>query len=159
MDFCLVRLVLILLLFPGEVLFAQTDEILFIGNSFTFGGASRVVHDHGGVPGLVEALARSQGKSLGTSMRAISGYDWSDHLSNPATGKALRALKWTWVVLQDLSTRPTHVGDVRGFLQDGEELSRRIARNSPGTGILLFETWARQPGVFYHRHPGNSFER
>jgi hypothetical protein len=73
---------------------------------------------------------------------------WSYHLAQPETAAAL-AKKWTWVVLQDLSTRPTHIGDVPHFMQDGETFSDRIAKTSPTAGIVLFETWARPPGNFY----------
>ncbi len=58
------------------------------------------------------------------------------------------ARPYDWVVLQDYSTRPTHMGDVAAFMHDGETFSDRIAAASPKAGIVLYETWARPP-VFY----------
>jgi hypothetical protein len=135
----------------------RADDILFIGNSFTSGAAAPVVQKYGGVPALFEEMARAQGRPVETFALTASGKDWSYHLSQPATGRALRAKKWAWVVLQDLSTRPTHIGDVKKFLQDGNAFSKKIAAESPTAGILLFETWARPPGPFYQVAPGNGF--
>ncbi len=55
----------------------------------------------------------------------------------------LNAKTWAWVVLQDFSSRPTHVGNIPQFMKDGETFSDRIAQNSPHAGILLYETWPR----------------
>ena len=77
------------------------------------------------------------------------GKDWAWHLAQPATEKALGSKTWTWVVLQDFSTRPTRLGNVEQFIRDGETFSERIAKSSPHAGIILYETWARPPGVFY----------
>jgi len=151
------RSALFLLLLAVCASSTQADEILFIGNSFTFAAAAPEVRIHGGVPGLFEQIARGHGEQVETSTLAVGGADWSYHLANPATDAALGAKKWTWVVLQDLSTRPTHVGDVKGFMLDGEKFSRKIAANSSTTGILIYETWARQGDAFYQRAPGNSF--
>jgi hypothetical protein len=83
--------------------------------------------------------------------------DWSYHLGQPATDKALGLKSWTWVVLQDHSLRPTSAGNAVQFLRDGEVFSQRIASISPHAGILLYETWARPPGEFYQKRPGNVF--
>jgi hypothetical protein len=136
---------------------ARADDILFIGNSFTFGGSALVIQKNGGVPRLVEEIARAKGRNLTVSAVTVGGKDWSYHLAQPATEKALRSKMWTWVVLQDFSTRPTRIGDIQKFLGDGETFSERIAQTSPNAGILLFETWARPPGLFYRTPPANAF--
>ncbi|MCE0523609.1 MAG: hypothetical protein LV480_11940 [Methylacidiphilales bacterium] len=135
----------------------RADNVLFIGNSFTLGAGSPVLGKDGGLAALFQAIARAKGRHVAASAVAVGGKDWSYHLAQPATARALGSKTWTWVVLQDYSTRPTHVGDVKQFMRDGETFSKRIARTSPAAGILLFETWARPPGAFYNGKPGHDF--
>jgi hypothetical protein len=135
----------------------RADDILFIGNSFTFGGGALVVQKNGGVPKLFEAVARAKGHPVMAFALTAGGRGWNYHLAQPRTGRALGAKTWTWVVLQDLSTRPTQIGDEAKFLADGETFSDRIAEHSPNAGIVLYETWARPAGKFYETPPGNAF--
>src|SRR5438309_1637268 len=86
------------------------EDILFIGNSFTFGAGDQAIQKYGGIPKLVEAIAASKGKTVTTMMVAVGGKDWGFHLQQPKTAEALAARKWDWVVLQDFSTKPTHLG-------------------------------------------------
>jgi hypothetical protein len=136
---------------------SRADDVLFIGNSFTFGGSALVAQRNGGVPKLFEAIARAKGHRVTAFALTAGGRDWSWHLAQARTENALRAKVWSWVVLQDLSTRPTQIGDEAKFLADGETFSDRIAVNSPGAGIVLYETWARPAGKFYQTPPGNAF--
>ena len=133
------------------------DDVLFFGNSFTFGAGAPVVKRNGGVPKLFEEIARARGRQVTASAVTRSGEDWEYHLAQPETAAALKAKTWTWVVLQDLSTRPTHAGDIVQFMHDGETFSDRIAAHSPRAGIVLFETWARPAGTFYSVKPGHDF--
>ena len=135
----------------------RADDVLFIGNSFTFGGGALVVQRNGGVPKLFQVIARAKGHEVTAFALTAGGRDWSYHLAQPRTERALMAKTWTWVVLQDLSTRPTQMGDEAKFLADGETFSDRIAVNSPAAGIVLYETWARPAGQFYETPPGNVF--
>jgi hypothetical protein len=128
---------------------ARADDILFIGNSFTIGVSAPAVKNNGGVPKLFEAIATAKGRKVNANAVMAGGKDWAYHLAQPVTNQVLQSKTWTWVVLQDASTRPTHVGDVPAFMKDGETFSDRIAAKSPHAGILLFETWARPPGSFY----------
>jgi hypothetical protein len=101
------------------------------------------------VPKLFAEIAMAKGREVATAAVTAGGKDWAWHLTQPATGKALGSKPWTWVVLQDFSTRPTRLGKVEQFIRDGETFSERIAQNSPHAGIILYETWARPPGAFY----------
>ena len=134
----------------------RADNVLFVGNSFTFGAEAPMVVLYGGVPKLFEAIARAKGKEVTAWSVVGPGKDFAWHLKQPATANALAARTWNWVVLQDYSTRPTHVGDIPGFLRDGATFSDRIAVASPHAGIILYETWAR-PAVFYTGAPGHDF--
>jgi hypothetical protein len=132
---------------------ARADDILFIGNSFTYGATAPAVAKNGGVPRLVKEIALVKGREITTDAVTAGGADWSYHLAQPGTDKALGAKNWTWVVLQDQSMRPTHAGNVDQFLRDGEVFSERMEKISSHAGILLFETWARPPGAFYSGKP------
>jgi hypothetical protein len=155
---CMRAILAALLLFVSVVtLPSRAHDVLFIGNSFTYGATAPAVEKNGGVPKLFEEIARAKGKQVEATAVTAGGKDWTYHLAQPPTARALAAKVWTWVVLQDYSTRPTHIGNVQGFLQDGETFSDRIAQHSPQAGIVLYATWARPPGVFYQKPPGNGF--
>jgi len=111
------------------------------------------VSKHGGVPKLFEAIAAAKGRQVSTSAVTKGGQSWEYHLAQPTTEKALASKVWTWVVLQDFSTRPTTGGNIKQFMADGETFSDRIAATSPKAGIVLYETWARPPGAFYKDMP------
>jgi hypothetical protein len=133
---------------------ARADDVLFIGNSFTFGATALAVQKNGGVPKLFEEIATAKGRQVATSAVTSGGKDWAWHLAQPATEQALGSKSWTWVVLQDFSTRPTRLGHVEEFIHDGEVFSERIAqKTSRHAGIVLYETWARPPGAFYLSKP------
>jgi hypothetical protein len=148
---------LLFALLAAASLSVRADDVLFIGNSFTFGETAPLVKLYGGVPKLFEQIAIAKGKTVSTSAVTAGGKDWSYHLAQPATAAALASKTWTWVVLQDYSTRPTHMGDIAQFMKDGETFSDRIAKTSPAAGILLYETWARPPGSFYVGDPARGF--
>lgn len=126
------------------------ENILFIGNSFTYGFGCPAVQNIGGVPKLVEVIAAAKGRKAAVAMRAGAKEDWSCHLSEPKTERALHARTWNWVVLQDSSTKPTRMGNLTRFLENGKALYHRIRDHSPGTMIVLYETWARGGGYNYY---------
>jgi len=135
------------LYFPGGL---RAEDALFIGNSYTYGGPEKVIADHGGVPKLVEAIAISKGKSLTTLQLASGGKAWWFHLQQSRTEQALSAKNWDWVVLQDFSTEPTHVGKPDEFFKSGETFYQRIRHHSPKAKIVLYETWARPKGSQFY---------
>jgi hypothetical protein len=155
--FSRLRLIVLVLLLANSIPDARGENVLFFGNSFTFGASVPILHAHGGVPKLVEAIARAKGFDMFADSVTAGGMNWSYHLAQPVTAQALANRVWDWVVLQDESTRPTRIGNVGQFMRDGEIFSDRIAQHSPHAGILLFETWARPPGFFYLHPDGNRF--
>ena len=126
------------------------ENILFIGNSLTYGFGCPTVQGLGGVPKLVELIAAAKGHKTAVAMRAGAKEDWSCHLREPKTAAALHARHWNWVVLQDSSTRPTRLGNLGRFLDNGKTLYHRIRDHSPDTMIVLYETWARGGGYSYY---------
>jgi hypothetical protein len=151
------RLLCLCALVADASLPAKADDILFFGNSFTFGASVPGLSDHGGVPKMVEAIARAEEHHMAVASLSAPGVDWSWHLAQPATAAALSSKVWTWIVLQDYSTRPTRMGNVPQFMRDGAIFSDRIAQHSPRAGIVLYETWARPPGDFYKTSGGRQF--
>ena len=121
---------------------ALADDVLFFGNSFTMGSGDRAASELGGVPKLVEAIATSKGKKMTTVLVGAGGKDWGFHLAQPKTDEALTSKKWDWVVLQDLSTMPTRLGNIEQHRKNGEAFYRRIREKSPGAKVELYETWA-----------------
>jgi hypothetical protein len=136
---------------------AHADDVLFFGNSFTFGATVPGLSEHGGVPKMVEVIARAKAHAMSADSLTSPGVTFGYHLAQPATAAALASKVWTWVVLQDYSTEPTRMGDVSQFIRNGVTFSERIARHSPQAGIVLYETWARPPGVFYKTSGGRQF--
>ena len=122
------------------------EKILFVGNSFTFAAGAQAVTKLGGVPKLVEVIAAVKGRKAEVSMVVGGGKDWAYHLRQPETETALASKKWNWVVLQNFSTKPTHIGNLPEVLTNGEIFYKRIRRHSPEAGVVLYETWARGPG-------------
>src|ERR1700729_813607 len=81
------RHALFLLLVALASLSARADDVLFIGNSFTYGATAPAVQKNGGVPKLFEAIALAKGKQAATSAVTAGGKDWSYHLAQPVTAK------------------------------------------------------------------------
>ena len=123
------------------------QNVLFIGNSYTYGGEEAAVRDHGGVPKMVEAIAVSKGKK-GVRCLGLTapGRGWGFHLSNSTTYSTLKLKNWDLVVLQDYSTISTHLGDRSQFFYYGTALYHKIMAESKKTRIVLYETWARGKG-------------
>jgi len=133
----MLKFLLILSIFLAPAL--RAEQILFIGNSFTFVNK---------VPSLVESIAGSRGKSIVTAAVTKGGQGWAYHLKTPATDLALESKPWDWVVLQDYSLNATHAGNIDDFMKNGRMFYDRIASESPHANIILYETWAYSP-----RHP------
>jgi hypothetical protein len=141
----------------GSVTAFCTENILFVGNSFTFAAGAPPVEKLGGVPKLVEAIAAAKGQKIETTMVSSGGKDWGWHLQQPATETALSAKQWNWVVLQDYSTKTTHMGNLSDSLANAETFYKRIRKGSPAAGIVLYETWAR--GIGHSFYTGTSTKK
>lgn len=122
----------------------HADEALFIGNSYTYGGSVAPVKSNGGVPKLVELIAASKGKKLAVKTVAVGGKDWGFHLQRTETYDALKERPWTWIVLQDYSTKSTHIGNAEEFFQNGGIFYQKAKEATPQAKIMLYQTWARE---------------
>jgi hypothetical protein len=147
---CRIKILLLLaMIVLPSVVFAQ-PKILFIGNSFTYGGsdATNKTMKLGGVPALFSLLAQAGGQPKPeTEMITTGGQDFRFHNSHAATLTAINEQPWDYVVLQNYSTEPTHLVDGKHSLTNhyiyGTALYQRVMSNNPATHVILYETWSR----------------
>jgi hypothetical protein len=119
-------------------------NILFFGNSFLEGqGGSRTV------PSLVSAIATAAGHDTPTTgLIASDGADLGLFTSiTPAQIDLFASASgpWNFVVMQDFSTQPTHIGNVAAHRANAVALYQATAAHSANVVPVLFETWARGP--------------
>ena len=121
-------------------------RILFVGNSFTFGGP---------VPTIVDILANDAGwPDPYVRYSAFGGESLQGHRGRPETLALVDEGAWDVVVLQEYSTRPTDGrGDPEQFKEDATWFHDRIKASSPNARVILFETWAREADHSYY--PGS----
>jgi len=132
--------------------------ILFFGNSFTLGIGSTEAQNAGGVPGVVQALAAAAGHAAPhVENAAVSGQTLTWHLANnlavivsPQDFTPDPGFQWDVVVIQDFSTRPTHIGNLPLFRSDVVDIYAAVRAHSPDAAPVLYETWARGPGHSYY---------
>ncbi|EJD50905.1 hypothetical protein AURDEDRAFT_182241 [Auricularia subglabra TFB-10046 SS5] len=150
---------------------AAAANILFVGDSFTYGNSDPVLSynkdaitdangtGYGGVPGIFKKLV---GSSYNVTIEAVTGLDGSTleyHFENHAA--VLADPKWDVVVLQEagnIPLPPTH-GDRALFVQGVTGIADLVRKNAgEDTKIWLFETWATPAQVYpddeiYHNVP------
>ena len=73
----------IFILLLAAALTARADDVLFFGNSFTFGATAPKVQKNGGVPKLFEEIASAKGRQVGTAAVTGGGKDLAWHLAQP----------------------------------------------------------------------------
>jgi hypothetical protein len=135
----------------------QAQNILFVGNSFTFvprdvgiGTVTELNADKpGGVPALFQTLAVAGGKNPTVSMETVGGKTLQFHYE---TRKELIDKPWDIVVLQDYSTGPLlgENGDTKSFdsFRAHVPLLRDLfVAQNPQVKIWLYETWGRPDQV------------
>lgn len=147
---------------------ADARDILFVGNSFTF-GANSPVHRYrpdrvadlnndgvGGVPALFKTFADEAGLDWTVSLETAPGTDLAFHLANKR-GVIDRA--WDAVVLQGYSTldaaRP---GDPTRHIAAARALAELFRRRNPQVAVNLVATWSRadltyKPGGRWYGQP------
>jgi hypothetical protein len=150
MKNCWIKFFLLLVAIGLPSAVSAQPKILFIGNSFTYGGsdATNKTMKLGGVPALFSLLAQAGGQPKPeTKMITAGGQDFRYHNSHPATLAAIKSQPWNYVVLQNYSTEPTHMVDGKHSVTNhyiyGIALYQRVMSNNPTTHVILYETWSR----------------
>lgn len=128
-------------------------RVLFIGNSFTFGGRSAVqfyrkdlVTDlngdgRGGVPALVKAFALQAGVGIDVYHELIPGSGLERHLADKAEvlGRA-----WDHVVMHGYSTLDKDKpGDPARLIRSAKQMAEWLHKHNPNVNIWLEATWSR----------------
>lgn len=139
----------------------QAQNILFVGNSFTFVPSPLDVGTvtdlnagkPGGVPALFQALSEAGGKKPAVSMETVGGKTLQFHYE---TKKELINKSWDIVILQDYSTGPLPEADggtksLDSFRAHVPKLKELFTAQNPKVKIWLYETWARPDVVMKGR--------
>lgn len=132
---------------------AWAENILFIGNSFTFGATSPVLRYRpeqvtdlnregiGGVPAIFKVLTTQARLDYKVSLETSPGKNFDWHLANRLP---LIDRPWDVVILQGQSTldleRP---GDPTRLIESGRQLSDLLGRRNPSARIYYEATWSR----------------
>ena len=133
----------ILLLFMGGAIAlhtnAQSQRVLFIGNSYTY---------YNDLPQLLTQLAASAGEAVTTGQSTPPGHTLEQHSTNPATLDLIRQGDWDHVIIQEQSQRPAFPdGQVATqVLPYAQALVDSVRAYSPCANVVFYMTWGRQNG-------------
>lgn len=136
---------------------AQPLNIIFYGNSFTFGaGSSRPVDS------IFRDIATIAGHERPyTISAAVSGQDIEWHVNNNLqriTSSIPPGQNWDYVVMQEHSTKltraytgsPSFPASIEESKTTAVQLHDAVKQHSPNADPVLYQTWARGPGhAFY----------
>lgn len=146
------RILNTLLVVVFSALSLPAQQVVFVGNSFTFypgvKGIGRVVDLNGGkgggVPEIFDVLARAGGHTPEVHMETVGGKNLRFHYLEK---DFLLDRAWDVVVLQDYSTGPLIEGsDTKSYDSFRLYLLRfktLFTAKNPGVKIWLYETWGR----------------
>lgn len=156
-------LALTFLLLSTGTAFADTD-VLFVGNSFTYGWGSAARHYRpdtvidlngegvGGVPALFKSFADQAGLDYEVYLetRGGVGVDW--HLENKLGVIGRRP--WDQVVLQSYSTLDAEApGNPAKLVGTVTEMSEFLRSKNPDVEIYLTATWSRADQTYLPDRP------
>ena len=133
---------------------ARAETVLFVGNSFTFGGDSPRVQAFrpetvtdlnqegmGGVPALFKSFARQAGLAYDVSLETAPGMNLDFHYEQKAP---LIARAWDHVVVQGYSTLDADTpGDAAKIIDYSARLARLFHAANPRVDVRLVATWSR----------------
>ena len=146
-----VCLSIMLLLWSSGAARAEGLNLLFFGNSFSIG--NDLTYDVG-------RIAQADGHDTPTIVSDLAGgkdvdYHIAEVQKSPENNVAhadLAGGKWDFVIVQGYSTEATHVGDPEDFVDDMVTMANLVRNHANGQGakLVLFETWARQPGHSFY---------
>jgi hypothetical protein len=144
---------------------ASAKTILFVGNSFTYGELSPVMHFRtntvtdlngnrmGGVPALFKAFATQAGLDYDVSLETVPGVGLDYHYANK---RALLDRKWDEVVLQSFSTLDAaHPGDPSLLTKYAGAFADMLRKQNPNVKIYLTATWSRADMTYPPGTPWN----
>lgn len=152
------RLGLLTVLWAAAAASAQASKpvnILFIGNSFTFGHANPIMtydastvtdenhRGYGGIPAVFKQFTVQAGLDYRVTSDTFPNQTLGWHAVNKPDVASRPG--WDVVVLQGLSSEPlpaSHGGNPANFYEGAAELVKLIRTGSPQAKIYVYETWA-----------------
>jgi hypothetical protein len=149
-----IRIVAVLLGLAALQTTACAESILFVGNSFTFGGDSPPVQAYrpetvtdlnhegwGGVPALFKAFTGEAGLAYDVSLETAPGMNLDFHFAQKA---ALIARAWDHVVVQGFSTLDADApGDAGKIIDYSARLAELFHSANSQVDVRLVATWSR----------------
>lgn len=132
---------LALLSLPMHGMAAKADslQVLWIGNSFSF------TND---IPGMVKDIAASQHVSLAITQFLKPGERFSGHLKNKQLVNALEKGGWNYVILQGFSSTPAYSTEsvIRDIYPYAHTLDSLAKAHSPKVHVIYYMTWGHKYG-------------
>lgn len=125
----------ILFIIPTYCIFAQTKNVLFLGNSYT------AVNN---LPQTLKDLSLSLGDSITFDSNTPGGYTLQGHSTNVTSLAKINQQAWDYVILQEQSQLPSFspvqvATDVYPFARALDSL---ILTNDSCTETIFYMTWA-----------------
>ncbi len=119
--------------------FAQTTNVLFIGNSYTH---------MNNMPKIFEKIARSKGKDVYADSIAVSGSSLKEHAGRASTYKKLKSRKWDYVVVQGFSRELAHPADTisKNTIPYVQQILDSLYKTSPCANVYFYMTWGYRYG-------------
>jgi len=117
---------------------AETKNVLWLGNSYTY------FHD---LPKMVQQLAKGAGQTINYVQNTNGGWTLQKHASDKTTTDLIISGKWDVVILQEISQLPVF-GEKQVCAQSvaaQKKLDALIRKYNPNAVIQFYETWGR-PG-------------
>lgn len=130
---------IVLLLLPLS-LFAQSYEVLFLGNSYTF---------YNNMPNMASQIATSLGDTLLVELNAPGGWKLEQHAANNSSSiQKIQEKNWDYVVLQAQSNEPSFPPSqvAQETYPYAQILVDSIESNYSCTEPIFFMTWGRKNG-------------
>ena len=119
--------------------FAQTTNVLFIGNSYTH---------MNNMPKIFEKIARSKGKDVYADSIAVSGSSLKEHAGRASTYKKLKSRKWDYVVVQGFSRELAQPADTisKNTIPYVQQILDSLYKTSPCANVYFYMTWGYRFG-------------
>ncbi len=133
------KLFVIFMLIPFIGFSQLTKDVLFVGNSYTYGN---------NLPDLIKQIALSFGDTLIHDSSTPGGANFNAHSTNAQTIAKINQQQWDYVVLQAQSQEPSFSpGQVASQTYPyAETLVDMIENNFSCTEPMFFMTWGRKYG-------------
>src|SRR5690554_5327830 len=132
----------LLFVFSSSILYSQTKNVLFIGNSYTY------VNN---LPSMIKDISISEGKDINYDSHALGGARFLTHWQNIDNSGLLEKIQrgnWDFVVLQGQSQEVAFpdnqfYADVYPYAKSMDSL---IKVHNPNSKVLFFMTWGYRYG-------------